>query len=591
MQRKKNLAALLATLCVAVVLVLVAFFWEELACRYHLHRVQRDEGYLETLYEFRRSPSVQTAVDELFKERASAIAWLTVVVKRGQGAERIDAIRRLGALGAPEAIPTLSTVLSERDRDYDTLVSATLALVDCGPEAMPTLSHFLHMCESGGKVYSVVGEISEQRPETALGILKEFLRHRRPAVRSSAVEQLGSLGPAAAGAAPDLLVCLKDTSQWVRSESATALGRLRVVTKEIVSGLCHAATERDLDVSGLASEALAALGPEAARMSIPFLRELLRQTDHDTVEKAADACALLDPFVAAELLDDLVVCLEVPNSDVRYSILRAISVAGADAQAAVPSLVKLLDDRVADGVMTTLAAIGPGAVPALQSALDDERESVRVNATQTLGKIGREAKQTSPDLRQLVAKDPSSRVRTEAALALGYIGADPESCILQLVAALEDSESTVRGSAVAGLGLFGNPALPALRQALAHRDKRVRLIAVTTLGGFGPHAEAAVPELTRVVEAEPDSLTQNLAIVSLGKIGPPAAPAVPTLLELCEHGDHHTRSWVFNALGNIGSAAESAIPTLTTALDDHSDLARKAAQKALRKIHRSMQSR
>jgi HEAT repeat protein len=92
---------------------------------------------------------------------------------------------------------------------------------------------------------------------------------------------------------------------------------------------------------------------------------------------------------------------------------------------------------------------------------------------------------------------------------------------------------TVKETAADALGRIGEPAVPALIQALSHPDPEVREQAGRAISLIGPKAAAAVPELVRLLDDESDSVRRQAAR-ALGQIGAAAKAAVPALIKQLE---------------------------------------------------------
>ena len=132
-----------------------------------------------------------------------------------------------------------------------------------------------------------------------------------------------------------------------------------------------------------------------------------------------------------------------------------------------------------DGETTT-------AVPELLAILADDRQEpgMRIQAAETLGRMGAEAKAAVPALIAVFADEGQDlEVRLSAAKALGNL-----------------ANQTVR---VAALGL--RP----LIEALADERDRIRVSATQILASIGPHARAAIPALIQAFEDPDPSVRQN----------------------------------------------------------------------------------
>ncbi len=91
------------------------------------------------------------------------------------------------------------------------------------------------------------------------------------------------------------------------------------------------------------------------------------------------------------------------------------------------------------------------------------------------------------------------------------------------------SQWTERDVAIDALGRIGPAAVPALSEALANRDAKVRREAARALSYIGPEAKEAVNSLILATKDE-DAGVRFLAIRALGQIGPGAKDAVPILI-------------------------------------------------------------
>lgn len=121
-------------------------------------------------------------------------------------------------------------------------------------------------------------------------------------------------------------------------------------------------------------------------------------------------------------------------------------------------------------------------------------------------------------------------------------------------------------------------AVPALIEALADEDEKVRSAAAFALAEFGPAAKAAVPALTQMIVTADGISGCWGAVHALGEIGLDAAPAVPQLILLLRHGGMIAQQIAPEALGKIGPAAQAAVPALVEALRYDKRAGAKAAE-------------
>jgi HEAT repeat protein len=298
-------------------------------------------------------------------------------------------------------------------------------------------------------------------PATAVPELLRALTKRDPHVRRCAAEVLRDFGSQARHATPELLELLGDRSEGVRVQAAHALAT--VGGGAAVPGLMRALDDRSAGVRGAAANALATIGVEATPAVIK-LRQRLKDE----------------------------------NADVRVACAKAIWIIERDATTAVPVLIGALREPVAWEAVLVLASIGPGAsnaIPALIERLKREKVPRPLRETSVaalaLGQIGAAA---VPALIPILASD-EPRVRTSAALALGYVGAQAAAATPQLVKLLNDPDGDVRRAATLSLGTI-DPARKELVSALIvmanDEDIFLQSLAASTLERIDPAAAASV---------------------------------------------------------------------------------------------------
>ncbi len=201
----------------------------------------------------------------------------------------------------------------------------------------------------------------------------------------------------------------------------------------------------------------------------------------------------------------------------------------ADAAKKVPELIAALKDRSyypnRYRAAKDLGELGPAArdaVPALAAALNDPEPLVRMAAAGALGRVGIFSREALLVFKT-AAKDESPQVRdtaTEASERLLARAANKD--VPALVAALKDSEPSVRRAAIRGLGKVGSvsPEMVALLKA-AEKDESpaVRDAAAEASEGLPSRAtEEDLPILVAVAkDAEPS--VRRAAARALGKAG------------------------------------------------------------------------
>jgi HEAT repeat protein len=299
-----------------------------------------------------------------------------------------------------------------------------------------------------------------------------------------------------------------------------------------------------------------------------------------------------------------------PQGDVREMATAILAERGAEANAAVPVLVKYLDPAVPDEVrgraLTALGRIAPvvkEAVPEMAKLLNDTR--LRQQAFITLTDLGPTA---SPVLPQLVAAardfqrslstvaenhtptpiesvkqiflwmhDDSPFVRANAQRLWNVLGAEYTPFVVYL---LKSDLASDRALAIGKLCDLGQAAVPVLVRLLKDRDEVKRRTAIQLLGYIGPAARIAVPALTTVLK-DSDWQLRSTAAIALGQIGAESKDVVSALAESLKDMDGDVRVCAIEALGRIGPAAAPAAAGLIERLRDKSPAVRSAAARAL----------
>ena len=300
-------------------------------------------------------------------------------------------------------------------------------------------------------------------PEAAVPALARTLASRNKTVRLHAAEVLRDLGQDASPATPALLTLLDDRDPGIRAVVAHALGN--VGGEDALKGLIKGLTDKSPRARSAVAFALGSMGPDAA-LSAPRVRQ----------------------------------CLTDPDPNVRVASARALWQITGDASASVPVLIATLDrpnawdSALALGAMREAAS---NAVPALINLVQREKvprplREMPVSAL-ALGQIGMPA---IPALIEITTHG-DARVRTSAAIALGFVGSKAESAIPHLVPLLRDSDGDVRRAATLALGNIDS----------------------------GQHASALVPALIRLANDE-DIFLSSLAASTLERVDPEAAASV-----------------------------------------------------------------
>ncbi|MEC4816870.1 MAG: HEAT repeat domain-containing protein [Scytonema sp. PMC 1069.18] len=210
------------------------------------------------------------------------------------------------------------------------------------------------------------------------------------------------------------------------------------------------------------------------------------------------------------------------NKEVRIRAMNGLRGVGTGAEAALPALKKILQERNADREvrLTSIATIrsidAKEAIPELISVIDDPDATVSSAAIEALVSVRESATDVVPKLLEILQdknlKDLSQRVSAAEALGLiaaGRIAREEPKVISVLIQALDDPAWSVRNSATVALRELrtrGNAdissAVPKLQKQLKDKNYTLRKNAIWTLGSVGFQAKETVPDLIKSLEDE-----------------------------------------------------------------------------------------
>jgi HEAT repeat protein len=397
---------------------------------------------------------------------------------------RDDAEAALAAIG-PTGAPFLVAALDDRPASLE---SALLRLNDrLGlPPVQPSTTPQLRV-----RAAEQLARLGAAHPLTVPALVCAF-RDDHSTVVAEAQRSLRRIGPR--NAVPELLRALSNRDARVRRFSAEVLRDFGSEASNATPQLLEILTDRSEGVRVQAAQALAAVGGHAA---VPGLTGAL--DDRKPAVRAAAARALANiGHEALSAYPKLQCRLADPHPDVRVACAKAIWSIQGEARQAVPVLIAALREPVSWEAALILASIGPNAsnaVPALIERLKHEKVPRPLRETPVaalaLGQIGAAA---VPALIETLASS-NPRVRTSAALALGYVGPQASGATPQLVDLLSDSDGDVRRAATLSLGTIdpGRKELVSALLAMASdEDIFLQSLAASTLERIDPEAAASI---------------------------------------------------------------------------------------------------
>ena len=460
----------------------------------------------------------------------------------------------LGKLGEPAraAVPALRAALAEyeaqgpdggaKDSAREAIAAALAKLGD--PAAgLAAIAAGLASPDEDTRARSVTlaAEIAAVAPEAVPHVLRG-LEDPSVAVRQIAAAALCELASPAGD--PHVLVsallrALKDSSQEVRREAITALGKLKGERPALMFQLVMPGKE------GPYPDAFDR--EDAATLEEQTLRGLVRAlTDRSPGVRAAAVGALgrweeLPGSVVAPLRRFVRNCQDSSEAAQALGVLRKASAFPGDLVPEMIALFRHEDEEVAGAAADLLTRVGAAAVPALVAALGSPEQEVVGSACRALHDMGEQAAAAAPHLLPL-ASDPDVNRRRLVIEILGQLGA-PEVTV------------------------------PALRRALADSNARVREQAAWSLGRLGPAAAAAVPELLEATRGRGEGV-RYAALYGLARVGAAAATALPVYQAALRSRDPNVRRAALEGIQSLGTAATAAFGTVAARCRDKDESVR-----------------
>jgi HEAT repeat protein len=441
--------------------------------------------------------------------------------------------------------------------------------------------------------------------------LRAALNGGAPAEQHAAADALADLGPQSGEALPELVAALKSSDVELRWRAARALGVIG--DHQAVIPLRAAASDGEVPVRGQALFALGRLKASDAE-SLEAVVAHLSDEDAQVRRAAIRALRLIGP-PQRKMVPLVVKLLSDSDPSIAARALSALTDGGVEV---LPALTAAVDQREARyWACLALGEMGPqaqAAVPALIKALDDDRPEVRLQAAIALGEIGPDAKPAASSITKLI-NDSFPSVRAAAIFALGRIG-EP-STASALASAESSTDAFVKMLATWALAKFNsndqqrrNKAVEALVAGLGDKNRDVSHLAAKALEDLKPGSDLLRPLIDKLITTKPEVADRVMSAVSslgagavphaiaalkdpqrrvrglqvLARIGPESEPAVPALSELLKSGDPLTKTEVLYTLGAIGPGAQAAVSAIAEQLRDNDPRVVQAAEIALGKI-------
>jgi len=401
------------------------------------------------------------ALAEFGTEAKSAVPALVNSLNDSNETVRRSAIWSIGEIGpaASNAIPELNKTLE--DASGVIAIHTMEALGKIGSAAVPMLTEKLDDEHFQILAAHVLGEIGPAA-KSAVSKLTSLIRSKDKDVQFEAMLAIANIGPDAQQAAPALLKLLASDDKVLKTRATFVLTKLnydqaipeikkiwdneeddeflqfaaawslatfhpdnKKLIEQVMPNLIWALDDERPRVRKEVSNLLAEIGPEAV-LAIPTLINTLDTDDPEVRADVLTALAEINPghessiVAAVKHLDDF-------DPSVRYSAVFVLGRAGSAAKHAVSALSPWLKSRVEfDRVIAAWAlvqidtqpAFVKTAIPLMITALSLENPEARIEAAETLGRIGDGKNASILKALQAATKDEVVEVRAAAQKSL-----------------------------------------------------------------------------------------------------------------------------------------------------------------------------
>lgn len=279
--------------------------------------------------------------------------------------------------------------------DADEAAAAADEIADLGYSASAAIPFLIEIAAdpvSPNRVTAVeiLGRL-EASSDEAIAVLGDAAGDSNEAVRHAALRALSQVGAPAATVTDAIAEQLAADNPETRRLAARALGTIDFMEIAAEDALVAALDDPDPGVQAAALSALVQTGAELPDGAIGLLTGFMASPDAEIRGDAILALGLLGPE-AAELIPAIEAALSDESSDIRDNAAWALARMGeARAARSIPLLARTLEtDENTDvraqaaWALGQLGAASENATDALQAALDDAEEAVRLEAYRSL---------------------------------------------------------------------------------------------------------------------------------------------------------------------------------------------------------------
>ncbi|PKK91260.1 MAG: hypothetical protein CVV64_05680 [Candidatus Wallbacteria bacterium HGW-Wallbacteria-1] len=362
---------------------------------------------------------------------------------------RIMTAKIMGKTRNPISIKPLLKSLD--DECWFVAKSAANALIEIGRECQPNIIDLLKNDETNDNVKHWAAVILSRLGPEALSILIENLRAEDKLVRKLSAAALGEVK--APDALEPLIQTLKDSSWPVRNVAAASIIQYGgTVTNTVAKYLM----DRDENVKLWTRRIIGEIGREYEN---EFIESLKGAKDPETRSCSAVALGVLR---SQKGLTELLEVMFNDNDDWvrRYAASAVADIGDLDSLGKVLDLLQDPNPEVKMWVTEILPRFGPSSIEILKAKMkESERTEEKILLSVSLAEMG--VTEMYPQLVKLMKADDMVRAQRSVRAAVNC-GID---IIPVLIESLRDENENLRNNAVKALSIFGNKAVPFLKEA------------------------------------------------------------------------------------------------------------------------------
>lgn len=503
---------------------------------------------------------------------------------------RFEALTVIVKLGT-ESVPALLDYFAKPGLSE----SALLALEKIGAAAIPRLLQALTHDELLTRKAAALALYNlDDDAAPAVNDLRRAYRDRDPGLRALILLAFRSVGKKAQGALPEITKGLKDSDELNRFCAALAAIHVRGNNTDLQDELKKAVNAPSTAIRHVATLALLKRRPDLQEKLLPNLSEALippQKNKKDWASKLRREWTLQSSLsipAVTELFNDEILSISREanalfsklNSQSLPKLLSTYKSSSKSRRLALKSSLEkfgpdaippLIDAYVEEGPIAELCTsvfkkLGADALPPLQQLY---LQASRANDEDRLVRIIRAFKDVgSPALEALLNAlvDKNEQVRRAAAVALGDFGGDISDALPTLIRAMRDKVAAVRRAAAKTLGNMGEGALPALKKALVHRDRRMRQGAIYALKKYDASGKVVLDALSDTL-SDTRWYIRRSSLTALGRLKQKALSCSPQIVPFLKDRDARIRFAAADALSFIEPAqAKPALPLFMEAL-------------------------